>query len=1376
MVQKSLSKRVVVCCFGFVEVRIFGDMNAEWRAFVYVSGYSLVCQKRVIERIVSAWFYRQYGDAPEVSDNRMRERMSMKSKMLGALALLTLIGALFVMQSADQRTPTVDAATVSIDALNVGTCLTTNDDVFKGDCDILMNDADGTANDWEVRAKKTEVSTLYATYAHDPKTASDEPRAILTDSDLLEISIADSGRDKRTGVLIRGASYDGVNDNDDTGDPIGIFDEDRAGSLAAVIAKDLSDDKLGFDRAADGDLTDTTHDIVFTSDEHDGSADGIEVYQGATVNASVIGNSGNLTLNFTRAECIGDASECTATTNTDKIWQFDPGDFDVENGAEVRFYGCVDVDGDTTCGQDTSDAIKNLKDFLTVDEDKSNGEATGDTAPWLGVNVSVPTGKDIVILAIYYRTSEAEHLVGGEKPYYCGADEVENDHTLYQNDDEVWRCDDPDTPNTKENVEAKLRGVSRVDYTADEKADNDALSVQVKSDGDDTSQKLWLKETDIFSGRYHGFVRLTDSNGDRVNSDTARSNWGLVTGGATGETKEKAAVLGVESGPVTVEYTDSAGKKQTLRIEIDHRPPTISVDSPANGDSSGDQSPDFSGVIEDSDSGLVDKSFRLLVDNVANNADFVVDEPNADDVTVVSGKTVVTYSEEYDGYSDTNDTFGVVDAEDLYELGDDSCDNADHCYIESEEYDDGANRGTFDDSVRLDLQNRKGITSTDVDTRDQEFDIDFQAFVLDMAGNVGFSDSDPTSPRFINDLGTKAADRKEPNVLGYYSAHVITLDEKDPVIDADQTATGFYGRSNKKNVNDRYGIVVAFDGPIDSSSVSTSTFTVELDDKSMASVVDVSVDKEYVFLKLASELASDATPTIDIAAGEKVEDMAGNETFGKEVKAFEANDGISPKLTVTLSGGSGSGTATEGPESLTKDKITVHVASDEALQGAPRIIVACSNLRWNEDTDATEEENEVDSKHDIGDFVARHDGTFETKPSIDPVTTRPRVSNTKAAGKTYDYTCGYDSNDDNFGDDFTWTEVSSLSRPGENWEYTWQKPAGTPGKDATALADGKLTAVAFARDRSKHGTDDSMENWGSASAEFTLDTALSNPKEDGGGDLQPEDGGTSKEDRPFILIEFNENTTVTLDSVEIDDVEVSSEFEQPQLGRFVYWPQSLSKGKHEVEVEATDAAGNERSFEFSFTVEARAKFLIELQAGWNAISVPADPVDTAIGTVFSDPAIETVIGWDTQGWRIAVRRDGVWESNHQYGALNEIRAKYGYWVKSAAFIDQPVALKGPISRSLSGAPSVIGIDTNPGWNFVGVVDQQGTQTEDDFGETLKDSQDKPLTASEYLNPSYVRAYTWDPTFSRFEVLREKDTMTIGKGVWVYYPETGGIAP
>ena len=70
-----------------------------------------------------------------------------------------------------------------------------------------------------------------------------------------------------------------------------------------------------------------------------------------------------------------------------------------------------------------------------------------------------------------------------------------------------------------------------------------------------------------------------------------------------------------------------------------------------------------------------------------------------------------------------------------------------------------------------------------------EFQIDFQAFVMDMAGNIGFSDSDPANPRFINDLGEKLgrivvkAIKAKHNVLGYYSAHIITLDEKDPVID-----------------------------------------------------------------------------------------------------------------------------------------------------------------------------------------------------------------------------------------------------------------------------------------------------------------------------------------------------------------------------------------------------------------------------------------------------------------------------------------------------------------------------------------------------------------------------------------------------------------
>ena len=50
-----------------------------------------------------------------------------------------------------------------------------------------------------------------------------------------------------------------------------------------------------------------------------------------------------------------------------------------------------------------------------------------------------------------------------------------------------------------------------------------------------------------------------------------------------------------------------------------------------------------------------------------------------------------------------------------------------------------------------------------------------------------------------------------------------------------QSATGYYGLDSDDNPKtDRSGIMLVFDGPIAASSVSTSTFAVELDDKSAA--------------------------------------------------------------------------------------------------------------------------------------------------------------------------------------------------------------------------------------------------------------------------------------------------------------------------------------------------------------------------------------------------------------------------------------------------------------------------------------------------------------------------------------------------------------
>ncbi len=563
------------------------------------------------------------------------------------------------------------------------------------------------------------------------------------------------------------------------------------------------------------------------------------------------------------------------------------------------------------------------------------------------------------------------------------------------------------------------------------------------------------------------------------------------------------------------------------------------------------------------------------------------------------------------------------------------------------------------------------------------------------------------------------------------------------------SVTGYFGLDDEGfPIVNRNGIMLVFDGAIDPETVSTKTFEVYLDENTRLDVIETQVDGAHVFLKLTKQLPSDATPVVIIAPNEEIEDLAGNSTNRRKLGAVRIKDGIAPRLTVTLSGGSGTGTGAEGPDRLTNSSIDIHVVSDEPLQDAPSVIVVCKNLNWPEN----------EAKRDIDDFIANRDGPHSRKP-------------TEPAGTHY--TCGYDVNGDDEDDPFELTEDIALARPGENWEFNWQnRPGGT-----TELQDGELVVIVFGRDRSRYERyGETVSNWATATTGFGLDTAFGPTTSKGNVRVHPPDGSVVREKRPFVLLEFPTEATVTLGSVIFDGVEIVDEFELVRDNEFVYWPLSMNQGEHEVHVRVFDSAGNETSFDFDFKSTQRGDFVIPLVAGWNAVSVPADPIDPKIESVFTNPSIAAVVSWDPRfaldPWAIAVRDGDAWTFNENFRGLTEIRAGSGYMVLSTSFSEQPITLTEGPGPSTDHAESGSGCGSHTGWWFVGVNDKEGNQTQDHFGEELQNSDKDVVTVRDYLAKFVRLVYTWDPIEGKYRQLEANDAVMIGAGIWYY---SGGAA-
>ncbi len=1303
--------------------------------------------------------------------------MQLSARILTALAVLAF--AVAIVAGAQRASDDVSAATGTIDALNVGACTTTNADVLNEDHCTQRN----ARYQGEQLGDAIEVDTLYATYSHDPTTGAEAPRAIIKDGDLLRISITDKDRDRRDPVVITTDQALTASATDRHGFTIDTTADPNETNYFSVAADAEADPPVvGFDARG----------IVAVSvfDDEDRASDLPALEQEIEFDAQ--GATGNTTFSNSGTYQIVFENDTSTTPTTDDV--FKP----IAPDGVVKFFGRVN-DGltpGTDAGGDDVDGFgpfKDLKAHITLDEDVISGAP--DTPPAMVLQINVPDSAEategVQLQMIYYETSGIEYIQGGDTCF----------------DDPDNTTDDPDTTDVNEADRAMVQAActSAEIGEADDAEDNSDFVLHVTSDTDATEdmRNLALLETGRFTGVFQGYVRLTDADGDGTEGDGS-SNWGLEKmDGAYDEDSTNAgkndagasdvapnptvAVVGVGDGPVTVTYKDTNGKNVIFDIEIDIGPPTITIDSPVHDSRSDDEKPSFIGSFNDADSGLSSDSFQLDVDNVdENETDRTYPAPIIVAPSGVNGKdggatAKVTRRQEYTGFA-TTPQFGLIDQADDYiyraedPLGSPTV--ADRWLsLEADDFADGASDGEFNGEIEIDFD--EFLTDDDADDFVFNNAVDFQAIVQDLAGNVGFSDSNPSAPRFIDALGAEkdgvradgdsddANGKRVHNVLGIYSSHVVHIDDKDPVIEANKSVTGFYGLDDDDNlVRDRSAVMVVFDAPVDGDLIDTGTFLLEHDEATAIEIVDVSTSGKLVFLKLGEELASDAQPMLSIAEGREVEDLAGNLLTWQEdlteddatVNEIKLKDGILPVFTVVLSGGSGTGVGSEGPSKLTNGAMDISIASDEDINRTPNVNVVCSNIGWTDDGD----------DKGLNDFVNNRTGYGDD--------TSNEVGQTLMCGGAEQPT------------DFR--HWASLSRPGNNWVYAWRN-ASTRIRE---LNDGKLVVVVWGRDRNtyedRNSTTDEMvtnENWGSTKVEFVLDSTFNSPLLSSGGSVQPEPDGEVKEPRPFIYLDFaGENTSVDVTEFKVDGEDVSSSLESVGGNRFLYWPEALEFGTHKVAFDARDAADNEPvgSTSFEFKVTARDPFVIDLKAGWNAISFPADPIDTALDAVFTEESVDRVVGWNpmssTGPWSIATRIDGVWTTSANFAPLTDVVVRYGYWVHSMAFVEQSVDLKGPIDRETGSNPTAIGIQTIPGWNFVGVVDQDGDQTEGNFGDTLQRKEAdldnaEDVMAGEYLAGS-TRAYTWDALANGYRILKDSDPVKIGDGIWVFFPDNTTVAP
>jgi len=637
---------------------------------------------------------------------------------------------------------------------------------------------------------------------------------------------------------------------------------------------------------------------------------------------------------------------------------------------------------------------------------------------------------------------------------------------------------------------------------------------------------------------------------------------------------------------------------------------------------------------------------------------------------------------------------------------------------------------------------------------------------------------------------SKTVDGDDANVTIDTTAPNMELAIAGKAYDSDHTYAYDLSASALLAAGDEAGsnsVKVVFDETLDQSTVTASDFTV-------GGVTPASVSfggkKQYidrlVYLQMAADLAPNAKPTVKLTG--TVKDVAGNEL--KEATAstdgyadkVNASDGVNPTV---------SGAALDASLLASKGSAIITFDSDE-------------NMKDNGNTVA-----QVCTCVVVAGGGASNGGTASAKLAV--TLTSPTAG--KATFKQTDYTAtgiyglvvqakDVNDNEGNSGgvkvtNEDVSSEITANLAGGatvavglKKWPLADHDADGVLTDTITATVEGVANVVtlsvvnwteteevtiAFAD--AVLATDTVKLTYYYVDASQVVEVDVSKPEVSA---FSPSDGATTENRTPFISVTWDEDeyagdssTTVTLTAATLTDPDgtasdILASMSTTDNKDFFYRPvDDLAYGDYTFKVSAEDAAGNEKEDQSTkFTVSERSKASISLLPGWNLVSLPGTPSDTAINSVITNAQVDTVLTYDPTvpgGWLTAVRDSG----GDLVGTLAAIDASRGYWVHTTN--DDPIKVDIPgYAGGTQQLPPAIALVK--GWNLVPAVSITGAAVASEMD-----------SDTYFTGLSWTRAYgfsTATDAFSSFIPTADDDdtSVVVGRGYWLFLSKAGTLVP